>query len=141
MKNSKKIFLILFVLLIQNVKAQNDLEYKTSHFYEYGWYYISIVNKKNITILCYANKNEYHKSGKPIYILQGTIEKPDKRNLDLGDGDPNAGLVQFKILYSDPLKKNFILYPGSIWYKSNTGSKDQLELEAGEATLDIYLAK
>ena len=52
MKNSKKIFLILFVLLIQNVKAQNDLEYKTSNFYEYGWYYISIVNKKNITMLC-----------------------------------------------------------------------------------------
>lgn len=139
----KKNFLIVFLFFAVNTSfAQSEeLEYKTSHFYEYGWYYISIVQKTNITLMCYANKNEYHQSGQPLYILQGNIAKPDKRNVDLGEGDPNAGVVVFKTLYADALKKNFIPLPGTIWYKVNPDAKDQLEMEAGEATLDIYIAK
>ncbi len=91
--------------------------------------------------MSYANKNEYHKSGKPIFILQGNIGAPDKRNLSLGDGNPNTGLVTFKVIYSDPTKKDFVPLPGTIWYKVNNGGKDQIEMEAGEATLDIMIAK
>jgi hypothetical protein len=140
----KKILGILFFMLFtlnSNGQTQNDVDYKVSHFCEYGWFYTSIVHKAKITLLCYANKNEYHQSGQPIYILQGTITKPDKRNVDLGEGDPNAGVVVFKTLYADALKKDFIPLPGTIWYKVNPDAKDQLELEVGEATLDVYIAK
>ena len=135
---------MIFVFIsfgINEVQAQETADYKVSVFYEYGWYYCTLVNNSNITILCYANKNEYHKSGKPIYILQGTIGTPDKRNISLGEGNPNAGVVTFKAIYSDPIKKNFIPTHGTIWYKVNKGGKDQLEMEAGEATLDILIAK
>ncbi len=140
----KKFILIIFVFIsfgVNEVQAQETADYKVSVFYEYGWYYCTLVNNSDITILCYANKNEYHKSGKPIYILQGTIGTPDKRNISLGEGDPNAGVVTFKAIYSDPIKKNFIPTPGTIWYKVNKGGKDQLEMEAGEATLGILIAK
>jgi hypothetical protein len=141
----KKYFLIILVFMslgINEVQAQETADYKVSVFHDFGWYYCTLVNNSNITILCYANKNEYHKSGKPLYILQGTIGIPDKRNISLGEGDPKAGVVKFKVIYSDPTKKGFIPSPGSsIWYKVNKGGKDQLEMEAGEGTLDIQIAK
>ncbi len=61
--------------------------------------------------------------------------------MDLGEGDPNSGVVVFKTLYADPLKKDFTPLPGTIWYKVNPDAKDQLEIEVGEATLDVYIAK
>lgn len=121
-----------------NSHAESD--YKVSAFNDYGWFQCAIVNNSNITLLLYANKNEYHKSGKPIYILQGTVGAPDKRNLQLGEGDPEAGVVNFKTIYVDPTKKDFIPCEGCIWYKTNKGGKDQLEQEAGEATLDVIIA-
>ncbi len=141
----KKFLLIVLVFIslgINEVQAQETADYKVSVFYEYGWYYCTLVNNSNITILSYANKNESHKSGKPIYILQGTIGAPDKINISLDEGgDPNGGVVTFKTIYSDPTKKDFIPEPGTIWYKVNKGGKDQLEMEAGEATLSIMVAK
>lgn len=139
----KILFIILVFTLLDSisVQAQETPDYKVSVFYDYGWYYCTLVNNSNITILCYANKNEYYKSGKPIYILQGTIGAPDKQNMMLGEGDPNAGVVTFKAIYSDPTKTDFIPMAGTIWYKVNKGGKDQLEMEAGEATLDIQIAK
>jgi hypothetical protein len=116
MKKVLSIVLVFISLGINVVKAQETADYKVSVFYEFGWYWCSLVNKSNITILSYANKNEYHKSGKPIFILQGNIGAPDKRNLSLGDGNPNAGLVRFKVIYSDPTKKDFVPLPGTIWY-------------------------
>lgn len=140
----KKYLMIVLVLLSQSiieVHAQEAADYKVSVFYEFGWYYCTLVNNSNITILSYANKNEYHKSGKPLYILQGTIGLPDKRNIKLGEGDSKAGVVKFKVVYFDPTKKDFIPMPGTIWYKVNKGGKDQLEMESGEGTLDIQIAK
>ena len=144
MKTMKKIFLMILVFMslgINEVQAQETADYKVSVFHEFGWYYCTLVNNTNITILSYANKNEYHKSGKPLYILQGTIGLPDKQNISLGAGDPKAGVVKFKVIYSDPTKKDFIPTPGTIWYKVNKGGKDQLETEAGEGTLNIQIAK
>jgi hypothetical protein len=91
--------------------------------------------------LCYANKNDYHKSGKPIYILQGTIGSPDKRNISLGEGETNAGVVPFKAIYYDQTQKGFTPMPGTIWYKVNRGGKDQLEMETGESILEVRIAK
>ena len=140
----KKFFSIIIVFIsmgINKIHAQEAADYKVSVFYDFGWYYCTVINNSNITILSYANKNEYHKSGKPIYILQGTIGAPDKRNISLGEGDSNAGVVTFKVIYSDPTKKDFIPAPGTIWYKVNKTGKDQIEMEGGEGTLDIMLAK
>jgi hypothetical protein len=143
MKNHKYILILVILLTIgfTQAHAQEKSDYKVSVFYEWGWYYCALINNSNITLLCYANQNEYHKSGNPIYIIQGKIGAPDKRNTTLGDGDPTAGVVTFKALYTDPLKKDPLPYPGTIWYKNNPSGKDQLEMEAGEATLDVLIAK
>ena len=136
------IILVFVFISINKIHAQETSDYKVNVFYdEYGWYFCSLVNNSNITILSYANKNEFHKSGKPIYILQGTIGAPDNRNISLGEGDSNSGVVTFKVIFSDPTKKDFIPLPGTIWYKVNKGGKDQIEMEAGEATLNILIAK
>jgi hypothetical protein len=31
--------------------------------------------------------------------------------------------------------------PDTIWYKVNKGGKDQLEMETGESTLEVQIAK
>jgi hypothetical protein len=119
------------------LKTQNLSDYKVSEFYdEYGWYFCSLVSNSNITLLCYANKNQYHKSGKPQYILQGTIGAPNQENAH-GDGDPTAGAVNFKTIYFEKGYEEI----GPIWYKVNKGGKDQLEMEGAEATISIYVAK
>jgi hypothetical protein len=137
----KSILAALIFLSLSDLFGQSSSDYKISEFSEFGWYYCSIVNKSNMTLILYANKNEYHKSGNPIYILQGTIGLPDKYNTKIGDGDPQAGVFKFKVLYSDPSKKDFIPTQGTIWYKINKFGKDRLEMEAGEATLSILNAK
>jgi hypothetical protein len=108
MKKTLLIILVFISLGINKIYAQETPDYKVKVSYdEYGWHFCSLVNNSNITILCYANKNEYHKSGKPIYILQGTIGAPDNRNIILGEGDSNAGAVTFKVIFSDSKKKRF----------------------------------
>ncbi|MDR0832665.1 MAG: hypothetical protein LBN93_00505 [Candidatus Symbiothrix sp.] len=117
-------------------------DYKVSIFGESGWYFYTIVNESNITMLCYANQNEYHKSGKPIYILQGTINAPDKKNLMLDDeADPNAGAVRFKTIYSDSNKEDMVPCAECIWYKYNPNGKDRLEEANYEGGLNIYVQK
>lgn len=69
MKKMKIFFIIstmLFTIGIAQAQTKEKCDYKVSVFYEYGWYYSSIVNGTNITLIHYANQNEYHKSGKPI---------------------------------------------------------------------------
>ena len=141
---NRYVYFFLFWTLISGLPAhaQSAPDYDVNIFYDdYGWFYCSLVHKSNITLLCYANQNDYHKSGKPIYILQGTIGAPNRRNMMLGDGDPAAGLVSFKVIYTDPSKKSFLPRSGSIWYKANPEGLDQLEMEAGEATLDVLIEK
>lgn len=136
----KKLIIIILVFIsffTNEVQAQEKADYNVSVFYEYGWYYCTLVNNSNITILC----KRLPKKGKPIYILQGTIGTPDKRNISLGDGGPNAGVVTFKVIYYDQTQKGFTPMPDTIWYKVNKGGKDQLEMETGESTLEVQIAK
>jgi hypothetical protein len=139
----KLIFLwtTLAMLSGSNPATAESSDYKVSVFYDFGWLHCAIVNKSNITLLCYANKNEYHKSGRPLFVLQGTIGAPDRRPRG-GEEDPTACRVSFKVLYSDPTKKSFTPKPGyGIWYKVNPNGKDRLEMEAGEGMLDVQIAK
>ena len=124
-----------------NEKATTSI-YKVSIFEEdYGLYFCTLVNNSNITIISYSNNKEIHYIGTPLYILQGTIGAPDKKNLGYPcPGDPNAGVVTFQVIYSDPALRTTIPESGNIWYKVNKKGKDRLEIDSTEV-LDILNAK
>ena len=140
-KNILSFVFVVICTISASAQSPEKFDYKVSEFYDgYGWMHISIVDYPNITILCYANQNEYHASGRPFYVLQGTIEEPDGVNVEMNmDADPEAGVVDFDVIYLDPDKENMVSY--AIWYKYNKNGKDRLEIGAGEGTLDIEIAK
>lgn len=133
---------VMFVMLgIVNAQSPKKSAYKISTFGEFGWITICITSGSNITIMSYANQNEYHKTGIPIYILQGTICAPDKSNIEYGDGNPSAGPVKFTCLWVATGMKDLIPNIGTIWYYCNSNGKDQLETLNNEEGLEIEIAK
>jgi hypothetical protein len=137
------IFTIIFFFATLNAQnTSGKCDYQVKQFVDFGWVYYCVNSGNDITITCYANQNKYHKSGAPIYILQGTIGKPDKQNTQLDDNaDPSAGVVAFTTLWVAKGKKDQIPFKGSIWYKKNSDGRDRLEMGAGEGTLSILIAK
>jgi hypothetical protein len=125
----------------QDEKATSS-NYKGSIFDEdSGMYFCTLVNNSNITIICYSNNKEIHQIGTPLYILQGIIGVPDKKNLVYPvPGDPNAGVVTFQVIYSDPALRIVVPESGYIWYKVNKKGKDRLEICQTES-LQILDAK
>ena len=65
MRNFILIPIMLLTLGIVNAQNHKKVEYKISKFGGDGWITICITNGKSITIMLYANQNEYHKSGTP----------------------------------------------------------------------------
>lgn len=141
MRNFILIPIMLLTLGIVNAQNHKKDEYKISKFGDDGWITICITSGKSITIMLYANQNEYHKNGSPMYILQGTIGFPDKKNLEFGKGNPTAGPVKFTCLWVAPGKKDLVPNIGTIWYKSYTNGKDELEELNNEGSLNIEIAK
>lgn len=73
----KKLILIILVFIsffTNEVQAQEKADYNVSVFYEYGWYYCTLVNNSNITILCYSNKNDYQKKVNPYTFYKALLE-------------------------------------------------------------------
>lgn len=71
--------------------------------------------------------------------MQGTIGTPDKKNIQLGKGNPTSGPVKFICLWVAPGKKDLLPINGTIWYKSNKKGKDQLEEANFEGGLNIEI--
>lgn len=140
MKNFILISLMFVTLGFACSPSPKKIDYKISTFGESGWITICITSGNNITIMSYANQNDYYKSGNPFYILQGTIGVPDKKNIEFGDGNPTAGPVQFKCLWVDPGNEDSVPNIGTVWYKSNPNGKDQLEIINDEDGLNIEIA-
>lgn len=142
MKNILLALAMFFLFSI--VKAQNNsgTDYKVSQFDSYdGWVTICITSGNNITILGYANQNQYHRSGIPYYIIQGTILAPNGNNKGVnGYGDPNAGVVKFNSINITPGKEGFQPYEGNLWYKSDPYGKDRLEKMGPGGKLIVMLA-
>lgn len=128
--------------LAQAPDPRTTSDYKVSQFGpNWGWVEYCIRKGNEVTILSYANQNDFHKGGTPVYILQGTIGKPDGENVELGeDADPTAGRVTYKAIWVAPGKED-LLTEGGIWYKASATGKDRIEKEAGEGTLEVSLAQ
>ena len=110
--------------LLNIIKFNKESEYKVQRFggNGSGWLTIAITNNKNITILTYANENEYHNSGIPFYILQGLIGEPIGANGETIN--PNNALVNFNVLWIQPGKDDHLPEKNTIYYFSNKSGKD-----------------
>ena len=101
-----------------------------------GWLTITITHKQNITIMLYADENEYNASGTPLYILDGKIG-----TTGIKIENPNLAKVDFNILWSQSGKSDYLPCKNCIYYFSNDSGKDSMGTLGYEDSFDVLIAQ
>ena len=101
-----------------------------------GWLTITITHKQNITIMLYADENEYNASGTPLYILDGKIG-----TTGIKGENPNLAKVDFNILWSQSGKSDYLPCKNCIYYFSNDSGKDSMGTLGYEDSFDELIAQ
>ena len=96
----------------------------------------SITHKQNITIMLYADENEYNASGTPLYILDGKIG-----STGIKGENPNLVKVDFNVLWSQSGKSDLLPCKNCIYYFSNDTGKDSMGTFGYEDSFDVLIAQ
>lgn len=134
----KKLFLLTVLLISFNSFGQIKSGYKINTFKGKwgGWLTITITQEQNITIILYADENEYHASGTPVYILDGKIG-----TTGIKGANPNLVKVDFNVLWSKPGKSDLLPCKNCIYYFSNDSGKDSLGTLGYEDSFEELIAQ
>ena len=101
-----------------------------------GWLTVTITHKQNITIMLYADENEYNASGTPLYILDGKIG-----STGIKGENPNLVKVDFNVLWSQSGKSDLLPCKNCIYYFSNDSGKDSMGTLGYEDSFDELIAQ
>jgi hypothetical protein len=134
----KKILFTLALLISFSSFGQTKSGYKINTFKgEWGgWLTVTITHKQNITIMLYADENEYHASGTPLYILDGKIG-----STGIKGENPNLVKVDFNVLWSQSGKSDLLPCKNCIYYFSNGSGKDSMGKLGYEDSFDELIAQ
>jgi len=134
----KKILFTLALLISFSSFGQTKSGYKINTFKgEWGgWLTVTITHKQNITIMLYADENEYHASGTPLYILDGKIG-----STGIKGENPNLVKVDFNVLWSQSGKSDLLPCKNCIYYFSNGSGKDSMGQLSYEDSFDELIAQ
>ena len=134
----KNILFTLALLVSFSSFGQTKSGYKINTFKgEWGgWLTVTITHKQNITIMLYADENEYNASGTPLYILDGKIG-----STGIKGENPNLVKVDFNVLWSQSGKSDLLPCNNCIYYFSNDSGKDSMGTLGYEDSFDELIAQ
>ncbi len=131
----KRILFTLALLVSFSSFGQTKSGYKINTFKGKwgGWLTITITHKQNITIMLYADENEYNASGTPLYILDGKFSTTVY-------GDKYVK-VDFNVLWSQSGKSDLLPCKNCIYYFSNDSGKDSMGTLGYEDSFEELIAQ
>ena len=134
----KNILFTIALLISFSSFGQTKSGYKINTFKgEWGgWLTVTITHKQNITIMLYADENEYNASGTPLYILDGKIG-----STGIKGENPNLVKVDFNVLWSQSGKSDLLPCKNCIYYFSNDSGKDYMGTLGYEDSFDELIAQ